>query len=77
MELHELHVDQLGAGVIGERVPVAGALPAVAGDAVGAADAAGREHDRPGAKELEAAALALVAEGAGDAAAVDAAARRR
>ncbi len=27
MELHELHVDQLGAGPIREPVPVAGALP--------------------------------------------------
>ena len=39
MELDELHVDQLGAGVIGERVAVAGALPAVARDPVGAARA--------------------------------------
>ena len=71
MELDELHVDQLGAGAVGQRVPVAGALPAVAGDAVGAPDAAGREHDRLGAKQLEPAALALVAEGPGDAPAID------
>ena len=45
MELHELHVDQLRAGAIGERVPVARALPAVAGDAIGPPDAAGREDD--------------------------------
>ena len=50
MELDELHVDQLGAGAIGERVAVAGAFPAVAGDAIGAADAAGREDDRLGAE---------------------------
>ena len=37
---------QLGAGVVGERVAVAGVLPAVARDLVGAADAAGRQHDR-------------------------------
>ena len=70
VELDELHVDQLGAGPIGERVPVAGAFPAVAGDAIGAADAAGREHHRLGLEHPEAAALALVAERADDARAV-------
>ena len=77
VELHELHVDQLGAGLIGERVPVAGAFPAVAGDAVGAADAAGREHDRLGLEHPEPAALALVADAAGDARRRRSAARRR
>ena len=48
MELDELHVDQLGAGAIGQRVAVAGAFPAVARDLVGAADAAGGEDDRLG-----------------------------
>ena len=71
MELHELHVDELGAGAIGQGVAVPGALPAVAGDAVGAPDPSGREHDRLGAEGLETAALALVAEGAGDASAVE------
>ena len=70
MELHELHVDQLGAGVVGQRVPVARVLPAVAGDLERAADAAGREDHRFRAKQLEAAALALVAERADDAVAV-------
>ena len=46
MELDELHVHQLGAGVVGQRVAVAGAFPAVAGDLVRAPGAAGREHDR-------------------------------
>ena len=50
MELDELHVDQLGAGAIGQRVAVAGAFPAVAGDLEGAADAAGGEDDRLGAE---------------------------
>ena len=62
MELDELHVHQLGAGVVGERVAVAGVFPAVARDLVGAADAAGREDDRLGLEQLEAPALALVAE---------------
>ena len=64
MELDELHVDQLGAGVIRERVAVAGAFPAVAGDLVGASDPAGREHDRRGVEDLEPPALPLVADDA-------------
>ena len=70
MELHELHVLQLGAGVVGERVAVAGVLPAVAGDLEGPADAAGGQHDRPCAEQPEPAPLAIVAERAGDAVAV-------
>ena len=70
MELDELHVHQVGAGVVGERVAVAGVFPAVARDLVGAADAAGRQHDRLRPKQLEAPALALVAERADDAVAV-------
>src|SRR5262249_4846657 len=62
MELDELHVHQLRASLVGERVAVAGVLPAVARDLVGAADAAGREHDRLRAKHLESPALALVRE---------------
>ena len=61
---------QLGAGVVGERVAVAGVLPAVAGDLVRLADAAGRQHDRLGLEDDEAAALAVVGERAGDAVAV-------
>ena len=71
MELDELHVDELGARAIGERVAVAGAFPAVARDLVGAADAAGREHDRLGREHVEAAALAVVGQHAGRAAAVE------
>src|SRR5712691_1740055 len=62
MELDELHVHQLRAGVIGECMAVARVLPAVAGDLVGAAHAAGREDHRFGLEQLEASALALVAE---------------
>src|SRR6185436_623276 len=43
VELHELHVLQVGARLVGEGVAVAGVLPAVAGDREGAADAAGGE----------------------------------
>ena len=70
MELDELHVHEIGSGVVGERVTVAGVLPAVARDLVGAADAAGRQDDRLGPEQLEPAALALVAERADDAIAV-------
>ena len=37
VELDELHVHQIGARVVGQRVAVAGVLPAVAGDLEGAA----------------------------------------
>ena len=70
MELDELHVHQLGAGKIGEGVAVAGAFPAVAGNPVGAADTAGREHRRFGLEDPETSALPVVAERAADAPAV-------
>ena len=53
MELDEFHVDQFRAGVIGEGVAVAGAFPTVAGDLVGPADAAGRQHDGLGLEDLK------------------------
>src|SRR5581483_10187508 len=40
VELDELHVDELGAGLVGERVPVARTLPGVGGDRVDLAGAA-------------------------------------
>src|SRR6266478_4473115 len=43
---------------------VSGVLPTIAGDFVGAADATGREDDCFGAENLEASALALIAESA-------------
>ncbi len=65
MELHELHVEQFGSGVIGERMAVAGILPAIGGDLEGAADAARRQHHGFGVKQFEASALAVVGERAG------------
>ena len=44
MELDELHVEQFGARVIGQRVAVARVFPTVAGDLEGAPDAAGGQH---------------------------------
>ena len=77
VELHELHVDQLRVGQVGQGVPVAGVLPRVRGDLVGAPDAAGGEDDRPGRKDDRRAALAPVAEGAADPPVVDEEARDR
>ena len=51
VELDELHVDELGAGLVGERLAVAGVLPRVRGDLVGLADPAGREDDRLGRED--------------------------
>ena len=62
MKLHELHVDELGARSVRDRMAVARALPAVAGDLVRASDAAGREHDRPGDEHVKAPTLAVVRE---------------
>ena len=70
MKLHELHVQQFRAGVIGERLAVAGVFPGIAGDLVGAPDAAGGDHHGLGLENLETAAFAVVAERAGDAVAV-------
>ncbi len=70
MELDELHVHQLGAGVVGERVAVARVLPAVAGDPISLADSAGGDDDRARPEEVEQPFLAVVAESAADALAV-------
>ena len=70
MELHEFHVEQFGAGFVGERHAVAGALPRIRSDLPGFSDAAGGDHDGLGLERDEAAALAPVAERAGDAVAV-------
>ena len=61
MELYELHVHQISAGVVSERVPVAGVFPTVAGDLVGAADSARGYDDRFGLKQKKSSALAIVA----------------
>src|SRR5207247_9610771 len=47
-----------------KRVTIASEFPTIARDFVGAADAAGRKDDRFGAENLEASALALIAESA-------------
>src|SRR5207244_833428 len=67
---HELHVDQLSTGEVGERMAVAGVLPAIAGDLVSLADAAGGQDDGLGTEDDEASLLAVIPDGAGDAVAV-------
>ena len=65
MELGELHVHQLGAGLVGHTEAVAAVLPGVGGDAPGLAGATGGEDDRFGAEQHEAAGLAPVGHHAG------------
>ena len=60
MKLDELHVDQLGAGFIRERMSVAGVFPTVARDFIGASNSTSCENDCLRAKNFEAAAFALV-----------------
>ena len=60
MELHEFHVHQCRARVVGERVAVAGVFPTVAGDFVGPADAARRQHHGFGAEQVKSSALAVI-----------------
>ncbi len=64
VELDELHVDQVGARPVGERLAVAGVLPGVRRELPRLADAAGGQHHRLGLEEHELAGVAPVAEGA-------------
>src|SRR5206468_4203929 len=59
MEPDELHLHELRAGVVGERMTLARVFPAVARDLVVAPDAAYRQDDRHRAKHLQPAAQAL------------------
>src|SRR3954447_25014210 len=67
VELHELHVEQRGAGPQRHRMTVAGVLPGVGRDLERLADAAGREHDRRRGEADERPRLAPVSERTGDA----------
>ncbi len=62
MKLDKLHVLQLCPRLVSQRVAVAGAVPTVAGDLVGLANAAGGQHNRLGLENPELPALALIAE---------------
>ena len=70
MKLHELHVHQFRAGVIRERLAVAGVFPGIASDFVGAPDAAGGKHNGLCLENFETPALAVVAKRADDAVAI-------
>src|SRR5262249_59386776 len=60
MKLHKLHVDQVGACVISERVSVASVFPTIAGDLVGPSNSASGQDNRFSAKDFEASAFACV-----------------
>src|ERR1700733_14235300 len=60
MELHELHTEQRGAGMISERMAVAGVFPTVARNLVRAADTAGSQHYGFSMKQFVASTLAVV-----------------
>ncbi|MBV6491284.1 MAG: hypothetical protein CNCCGFBP_01861 [Fimbriimonadaceae bacterium] len=66
VELHELHVDQFGACMVGQRVAVPGALPRVAGDGEGLSDPAGCDDDGLREEHHEVAMLPEVRERAAD-----------
>ena len=70
VELHELHVDEVGTRPQRGRLAVTGVLPRVRGDLPGLADAAGGQDDRLGLEEHELAGVAPVAHRARDAVAV-------
>ena len=65
VELNELHAHEFGPRVVGERHPVAGALPGIGGHFPGLAQSPRGEDDRPGAEEDELAGRTPVRERAG------------
>ena len=67
VELDELHVDELGAGVVGERLAIAAVLPGVRCHLVGLADPARGQDDRLGRERDRLARRPPVAERAGHA----------
>ena len=67
MELHKLHVHQLGARFISHRHAVAGVFPGIRSDGPGFADAAGRDDHGLGLEHDEPAVFAPIGERAGDA----------
>ena len=70
MELHKFHVDEGGAGFVGQRVAVTGIFPTVAGDFVRASDTARGQYHGLGREQQESAALAVIGERAGHAAVI-------
>ena len=66
VELHHLHVHELGPGVVAEDHAVPGPLPRVGGDLEDAPPAAGRHDDGPGLEVDELSVLPRVGQGADD-----------
>jgi len=66
VELYELQVEQLGAGLEGHRETVAGGLPGVGGDLEDLAPATGGHHHRLGLEDHKPSVLATVTEGSTD-----------
>jgi len=77
MELHEFHVHEFCARFVSEGHAVASVFPGIGSDAPGFANAAGGDDDGLGFENDEAAGLAPVGKGAGDAATVGQQARDR
>src|SRR5262245_24272469 len=67
MELNELHVYQIGAGIVGESLTIACVFPAIARDLVRSANATGCEHDCLYAEQQKTSALTFVTKCAGNA----------
>src|SRR5205809_7838233 len=65
MELHELHVDELGPGLVSQSMPIARVLPRIAGDLPRFANAASRQDDGASAKQHEATGFAEVPQRSG------------
>src|SRR5689334_6536185 len=70
MELNVFHVDQTCARVISKRMPVTGAIPAVAGDFIRLPDPACCENNRFALENSERPALAVIAESPNNAIAI-------
>src|SRR5207244_3627925 len=66
MELDKLHVDQLGASAVGQRMTVAGVFPTVACDLIGPPNSTSRQHHCLGTKYPESPSLALVSKDSSD-----------
>src|SRR5262249_1380957 len=65
MELYELHVDQIRAGVVGQRMTIACVFPTIARYLVGSPDTARCEHDSFCSEQHEPPAFPFISEGAG------------
>ena len=70
MKLDKLHIDQIRTRLVGQGMTIAGVLPAITGNLVGAPDAAGGQHESFGLEQTEPPALTIVTERAHHAVAI-------